>query len=321
MSIKILLISNSDNLISLMEKNYKNHIENNLFKIYTPEIIEKQNIKTHYDAIITEEEFLPFITLKNVPIIILNEKENNKNNNYIYIKNNPINWQDLYDLLIRLQYKIDNFNLSLTKAPEVENITYYSNIDHQQSIIIAKDNSITEKKNNFITEKKDNNIINNNDIHINKQKFNSDSFNISLVNSIDQGDIIPEELVSENKLSTKIYNKQDMAKVSKIIQMYGENNHIDEKIIAQASIIFDELLYTIQNFNENDTNNTITINNDPKVLITAEAISNEFNLNIQCLIDSFDVNNVLSLAQDYANTVHSFKRNKNTFINISWYIH
>lgn len=123
---------------------------------------------------------------------------------------------------------------------------------------------------------------------------------------------------SSSMLTTKINNKEDFYKINKIINDYGKKNFIDEKIIAQATIILDELIYTLENSLDVIFDNSLI--SDTKILINLQSKENEFSLNFECRIPlEKGIKNILSIAEDYAQTIQSFKRNNNSVICLSWY--
>lgn len=279
MSIKILLITSDHELFKKIELVYQTHIENGFFKIYSPRDVDASPNKIYYDVILTEEEYLHLIPVKNTPIIVMSKSISNpvkeENNNYIYIST-PVDWQNLYDTILCLQYNVKNTLFPLN--PHVPKVTPIIQSKMIEPVYTAELN-------------------------------NQDPLDFSLSN------YEVNHKKEMNQLSTKFYNLEDLDKINKIINHYGEEHKINDKIIAQASIILDELIYTINGLNTYPALSS----KEPKVLMTMLHNEHEFRLSLECLVPLNDnINNIISISQDYANTVESFKRNNSYFINMYW---
>lgn len=126
-----------------------------------------------------------------------------------------------------------------------------------------------------------------------------------------------DSLLNNLQLLTKFYSFEDVKKINNILSEYGKNNKVDDKIIAQASIILDELIYIIESLNKN---NMILNNNEPKLMMKINNLDKEFSLNLECIIPiENNIHHFISIANNYGNIIESFKRNNSYFINIHWY--
>jgi hypothetical protein len=304
MSIKILLLSVENTLLQTMETVYKQHVEKGFFKIYSPQDAEQNKI--YYDIILTEEKYLSLIPIKNVPIIVMSEDNNYTYNdkNIIYIKK-PIDWQNLYDLILSAQYtyKIHNSTVS---APQIE--SYMNNSSYENNNIVLKDSSIQIKM--------EHTYLGNNFIHHPNEPLQKKNETEKIKeNDTEKNHFDKKNDKHMHQLVTKIYNVTEIKNITNLLHHYGEENHISHKIIAQASIILDELIYTIHLLNSE------LVSKEPKMLITMLNNDGEFHLNLECLLPiENNINNILSIAQDYANTIQSFKRHNSYFINMHWHL-
>jgi hypothetical protein len=299
MSIKILLISSNEELFHNIENVFTNHMEKGSIIIYSLNNIENSLIKITYDVIITEEKYLSLIPIKNLPIIIINSTGSEiKNNepNLIYVEN-PLKIESLYELILSLQYRFHSSHLSNIQEPIIKNYT----------------NPLNTNVNVHINENQNDAYMLDNPIPINIMNI-KDAIKI-----IDEKQDINELKINtkeNHQLVTKFYNLEDLQKITKILNNYGEENQVDNKIIAQASIILDELLYTLENL-ENFKDNS----KEPKILMTVKNYNKEFHMNIECLLPLEDkIQNIISIAQDYGNTIQSFKRNNSYYLNVNWYL-
>jgi hypothetical protein len=317
MSIKILLISSDAELFQKFENAYQSHIEKGFFKIYSPKNIENTPNKTIYDVLISEEQYVSLIPIKSIPIIIISNNPGLHGDDYLYIST-PIDWQNLYDTILGLQYHHKNNNLSVVEAPNIEILTT-TLVPSQMEV-----NLPTIKKTDnleFKVNKIEPYSIQNLDtvLHTSYENIINETPSSNLLTANNEETNNYEIPINNNylhQLTTKLYDTQDAEKVNKILSHYGEENKISDKIIAQASIILDELVHTINSISNNDAS---LMNQDPKVLMTVLHNDHEFKMNIECLTAiNNDVKNILSIAQDYANTVQSFKRNNSYFFNLQW---
>jgi hypothetical protein len=356
MSIKILLISSDEELFHQIENVFQNHIERGFFIIYSPQNVENSPVKIVYDLIITEEKYLSLIPLKHIPIIVLNSTggEKNPEPNLIYTEN-PVKLEDLYDIILSLQYRfsstnvvvdkpiVKNYtpmddNINLNKLNEVDTYTFDSdtinvnthnidthnvNMENNTPINIINNNptiDIKKDKEPIFNENVINKNVFNESININFDNFHEEVFstpaNSNSFNNYNNN--IKQNSNKENhELISKFYNSEDLKKITKILYNYGEENQVNDKVIAQASIILDELLYTINNLENFDNKN----NKEPKILMTIKNYNEEFQMNIECLVPLEDkIQNIISIAQDYGNIIQSFKRNNNYYLNVNWYL-
>lgn len=329
MSIKILLVSSDEELFNKIELVYKKNIESGFLKIYSPKSIETNPVKVHYDLILADEKYLSLIPVKKIPIIVMtdsdvNEPHKGKNNNYIYFTK-PIDWQNLYDTIIGLQYRYKNSDISLCTPPKIEHITKPLPITVNKKTELATINNNTEleikhknmmQDNLFLGEAKE---YNKEDVEYlnkdSKQNNNDKTENNKQTKTANPHQQIDHR--NENhQLTTKLYHFEDITRMNKVLANYGTNNAINDKIIAQASIILDELIYTMTNLNNN-----IVEDKEPKLLMTILHNEDEFKMNIECLTAiNNNIDKILSMAQDYAHTMESFKRNNSVFLNLQWHI-
>lgn len=318
MSIKILLISSDEELFHNIENVFQSHIERGFFVIYSPKHIENSPVKIIYDVIITEEKYLSLIPLKHLPIIILNSTGANIKNdepNLIYTEN-PMKLEDLYDIILSLQYRFSSNNLSIINEPIIKN---YTNPLEETSINLPD----ILKLNEVDTYTTENNTININkneivDISPPKVEIFQNTIEKEIINNNIKSNYKNDYIKENHELTSKFYNLEDLKKITKILHSYGEENKVEDKIIAQASIILDELLYTIQNLE--GINNNLN-NKEPKLFMTIKNYNKEFQMNIECLVPLEDkIQNVIGIAQDYGNMVQSFKKNNSYYLNINWYL-
>lgn len=254
---KILLISEKNNLLEEVSKAYAVHIANKYMEFFTP---KDMDLETHYDVVIAEECYLNIITIKSVPVIVIRNETHttsttDKSSNFIFI-NSPLDWDKLYDTILSLQYVHSNIDFSNYYKPTVNDLT---------------DNNKT------------------------------------------QGETTDKSDKLSNELSTKLYTKEDMKKITTLIRSFGEEQHLDEKTIAQASIILDELIFAIEKFH--DANLSVK---EPKLIMKLENKDNHFNLFLECRAQLPNFKQVLSVARDYGNMVKSFQRNNSYFLNVQW---
>lgn len=322
MSIKILLISSDEELFHKMESAFRNHIERGFFIIYSSKHIENNPNKIIYDLIITEEKYLSLIPVKNIPIIVLNSTGGNIDNdelNLIYV-DNPIKLEDLYDIILSLQYRF-NSSILINEPTIKEYINTGNKIPSNLSEMFEKniydDYNLSENFTNNETTNPEK-ILTAPEIILDVEPIiKNENIKNNMDNDLNKNNNM--EINKENhQLITKFYNFDDLKKITKILNNYGSENKIDDKIIAQASIILDELLYTIQNL---ENFNDILKNKEPKILMTIKNYNHEFHMNIQCLIPiENEIHNIISIAQDYGNIIQSFKRNNSYFLNVNWYL-
>ena len=324
MSIKILLLSSDEELFQNIEKVFANHIERGFFVIYSPKYVENSPIKITYDLILTEEKYLSLIPVKHLPIIVLNSTgantdEKDKTPNIIYTEN-PVKLEDLYDIILSLQYKFSSAHLSTVSEPIIKNYTnsissedIHLNLNTKIDEIDTYTADFADDRINIVDIIEDKSMP----VYVNPVVNEMSNNNNNIFESNYKKTTSKDNYEKENhELITKFYNLQDVQKITKILNNYGEENKIDDKIIAQASIILDELLYTLQNLENIDLKTK-----EPKILMTIKNYNKEFQMNIQCLVPLEDkIQNIIGIAQDYGNMIQSFKRNNSYFLNINWYL-
>lgn len=314
MSIKLLLIVSDEKFLQEIEQNYKNHIERGFFEIFTPKDVENNSI--NYEVIIAENKYLSLIPIDDIPIIVINKMDNDEilKSNVVNIKQ-PLNWNNLYDLILQVQYRFKSQNLIKINNPNIKTYNY-------SSISTLNKKKLYITKHNF--EKKEFDYINTKnyeeeEIQENNNDNNDEKFDLSPISEISKDVNINKnnnEKINNLKLSTKFYNIEDMKRVHNILNVYGSKNSIHDRIIAQASIILDELVYILESLNYNSS---VFNSKDPKVLMKIHNSHKDFNINLECLIPmEKNIQNFISIAENYGNTIESFQRNNSYFINIHW---
>lgn len=290
MSIKILYISETKN--NELEKAYAHHIENGVFKFFSPQDMDNE---IHYDIILAEEEYIPILQIKSIPIIILkasNSKIQEELYPYFIFFSQPINWQNLYDQIISLQYMDTHQSLTMYHTPEVKQRL-------ETPLITKEENSIEVIEKSYQTSNINNINTNNKSMEYPSKEHMEKSYR------------------GPNKLSTKIFNYEDCNNIIKVLNRYGYENLLDEKVIAQASIILDELIFVLKNLQQNYP---VTNVNDPKVLLSIDNNNGYFHMNIECRITLPEFDKILQIAKDYGSIVQSFERNNSHHLDIEWYI-
>jgi hypothetical protein len=298
MSIKLLLISSDEKFLQEIKKNYKNHIERGFFEFFTPKEIENNPVK--YEVIITEKKYLSMIPVEDLPIIVTDKISDDEmlKNNIVSIKQ-PMDFDNLYEVILRVQYIFKSPYLTKIQNPNIKLYTH-SPIQNKKKQLYIKQYEDDYKK---INDENQENI---------SMKI-EEKYEKIYESKEEEKD---KEKISNTKLSTKFYHLEDIKKVNNILTVYGEKNLINDKVIAQASIILDELVYILESLS-NDNN--IFNNKEPKILMKMNNSNKEFNINLECLIPmEKNIQNLISIAENYGNTIESFKRNNSYYINICW---
>lgn len=271
---KILIISEQNNLLESANQHYAKYISSDYMKFFTPKDME---LETHYDAIIAEEGYLNIINIKSVPVIIIQESEKSSETAK---KLQETEFQNF--IFIQKPINWDSLYEIITSLQYVHNNIDFSSYHKPKVKNLIEDHSDNDE-----------------DVNVNQRENNED-------NSINN-----ESLAHE--LSTKLYNEEDLQKLTNLMQSFGEEHNLNDKIIAQASIILDELVFALQKFQD-----ATMSAEEPKIIMKLEAKDSNFNLFLECRRQLPNFKQVISIARDYGSIVKSFERNNSYFLNVQW---